>query len=261
MLSTPARSTLALLLPLILAACSTPSTPITPAAFYGDGLDHSWTATADEGQKVLNSLTGGLKTQGVNLGLSLSITATNGWGPIEVNQSNGETAPYDGHPLTMKGKTYATGLGVHGDSEIHIEATGLQTPACTRFKADIGIDDEVGVNGKFSSVVFQVFADGEKLYDSGLVTGSTPTKAIDLPVGGKSDRFVVTHGPDLNYYDHADWAGATLDCSDTQSTPITTGKVVGWGSSSLGETTSPAGLTGVKAISGGGSHSLALKGG
>ena len=32
-------------------------------------------------------------------------------------------------------------------------------------------------------------------------------------MGGKSDlRFVVTHGPDLNYYDHADWAGARLDC-------------------------------------------------
>ena len=153
------RFALGLLLPLTLAACSTSSTPTTPAAFYGDGLDHSWTATAQEGQQLYSALSNGLKAQGIDMGVTLDVTASNGWGPIEINQSNGETAAGDGKTLTMKGKTYATGLGVHGDSEIHIKATGLVTPACTHFKADIGIDDEVGANGKYSSVVFQVFAD------------------------------------------------------------------------------------------------------
>ena len=223
MLRSSTRVAFSLLLSLALAACGpspTPSATTAPGP-YADGIDHSWIASTAEGQRLYSALSQGLKAQ--NLGLGLSITASNGWGPIEVNTSNGETAAGDGRPISLKGKTYATGLGVHADSEIHIKATGLVTPACTRFKADIGIDDEVGENGKYSSVVFQVYGDGEKLYDSGLVTGSTPTKSIDVAIGNKSDlRFVVTKGPDQNYYDHADWAGASLNCATVQP-PIPSG--------------------------------------
>lgn len=251
------RVLLGLTFPLILAACSNPTAPTASTAPgpYADGIDHSWTASIAEGQRLYSALSQGLKAQ--NFSVGLSITASNGWGPIEVNTSNGETAAGDGHPLTLKGKTYSTGLGVHADSEIHVRATGLVTPACTHFKADIGIDDEVGENGKYSSVVFLVYGDGEKLYDSGLVTGSTPTKSIDVPIGNKSDlRFVVTRGLDQNYYDHADWAGATLECA---AVPIASGRIVGWGDNQKGQLNIPADLKDVTAISGGLYHSLALK--
>jgi len=163
-----------------------------------------------------------LKSQDFNIGLS--ITATNGYGPIELNTSNGEFAGGDGHPITLNGQVYPTGLGVHANSEIHIHATNLQTPACTRFQAAVGVDDEVGSpNG---SVVFQVFADGVKLFDSGVMTGASATQYINVGIGNKSDlRFVVTDAGDNSFYDHADWAGAALSCapaSDEDKVPTVT---------------------------------------
>lgn len=204
---------------LLLAGCgqqtSTPSGAVAPPGPYGDRIKHNWTASQAEGQRLYSQLSATLpntlKTQDFNVGVF--ITATNGWGPIELNTSNGEAAPGDGHPITLKGKVYPTGLGVHADSEIHIHAIGFETPACTHFKADVGIDDEVGANGKYSDVIFQVYADGEKLFDSGHMTGGSPTQHIDVAIGNKSDlRFVVIKGLEANYYDHADWAGATLTC-------------------------------------------------
>src|SRR5438445_3769353 len=106
---TPSRFALGLLLPLTLAACSTPSSPSVPAAFYGDGLDHSWTANAQEGRQLYSALSNGLKAQGVDLGVALDVTANNGWGPIEVNTSNGETAAGDGHIIRLHGQFYTSG--------------------------------------------------------------------------------------------------------------------------------------------------------
>jgi len=208
---------------LLLAGCgqNTPAATSpsgTPVATYGDGLDHSWTASTAEGQRLYAALSQGLKAQDFNIGLS--ITATSGWGPIELNTSNGETPAGDGKPITLNGKVYSTGLGLHANSEIHVHATNLETPACTRFMADVGLDDEVGDKG---SVVFQVFADGVKLFDSGVMTGASATQHIDVGIGNKSDlRFVVTDAGDNNYYDHADWAGASLNCSAPSAMPSVT---------------------------------------
>jgi len=37
---------------------------------------------------------------------------TNGWGPVERDRSNGESAPGDGNPLTLDGVVYLKGLGI-----------------------------------------------------------------------------------------------------------------------------------------------------
>ena len=72
----------------------------------------------------------------------------------------------------------------------------------------VGVDDEGGSNG---SVVFQVYLDGVKKYDSGTMTGASATKFIDLDVtGAKTLRLVVTDAGNGNTFDHADWAGAVL---------------------------------------------------
>jgi glucose/arabinose dehydrogenase len=135
-------------------------------------------------------------------------SASNGWGPVERDKSNGEQAAGDGTTITLNGTTYAKGLGTHAAADIHYQVTG-----CTTFQSDVGLDDEVGVNG---SVIFQVYLDGTKTYDSGVMTGSTPTKQINLDLTGKSDlRLVVTNGGDSFDYDHADWAGARITCSNT----------------------------------------------
>jgi glucose/arabinose dehydrogenase len=131
--------------------------------------------------------------------------ATNGWGAIERDRSNGELGATDGNTLTLNGVTYAKGLGVHSGSDTTYALSGNYT----RFVSDIGVDDEVGTNG---SVVFQVLADGVQIYDSGLMTGSSATKTIDVDVTGRQNlRLVVTDSGNGNTYDHADWANARVE--------------------------------------------------
>ena len=80
--------------------------------------------------------------------------------------------------------------------------------AYSTFLSDIGLDDEETLYG---SVVFQVFADGAKIYDSGVMGPTTPTKSLNLSVAGvKQLTLTVTDSGDGIDYDHADWAGARV---------------------------------------------------
>jgi glucose/arabinose dehydrogenase len=129
---------------------------------------------------------------------------TNGWGPAEEDSSNGESAAGDGGPLTLNGATYAKGLGVHAASDVRYALSG-----CTRFRASIGLDDEVGDLG---SVTFEVYAGATEVYDSGVMTGATATKLVDVSIASATQlRLVVTGGADIDY-DHADWALARVEC-------------------------------------------------
>ena len=133
--------------------------------------------------------------------------ASNGWGPVERNLSNGEQGAGDGHPLSLAGTTYPKGLGVHAFSEIHYALGGI----CTTFTAQVGVDGEVATSG---SVIFQLWGDGGKLYDSGLVSGGQPAKSVSVSVAGKNQlRLLVTDGGNGNGSDHADWADAKLACT------------------------------------------------
>jgi hypothetical protein len=145
-------------------------------------------------------------------------SATNAWGPVERDKSNGEQAAGDGHTLTLNGQTYTNGLGVHAGSDITFAIGGQ---GWTRFQTDIGVDDEVGNAG---SVVFQVWLDGVKVFDSGVMSGASATQHLDLSVSGKNTlRLVVTDAGNGNASDHADWANARL--VQTANSPIT-GQVV-----------------------------------
>ena len=128
----------------------------------------------------------------------------NGWGPVERDKSNGEDGSGDGQAITVAGTTYAKGIGTHANSEVDLALGGKFSV----FHAVVGIDDEEGDTG---SVVFQVWADGVKLYDSGTVYGSSPAKSVDLFVTGAQQlKLIVTDAGDNNYNDHADWANAQL---------------------------------------------------
>ncbi|PNY79783.1 NPCBM/NEW2 domain-containing protein [Deinococcus koreensis] len=201
------RPTALLLVSLSLAACAQPpSVPQTGGQAEGaspyDGVDRSWTATD-------NGLGGKLQAQAIDPGNNtLSnegwTAASNGWGPIERNKSNGETAAGDGKTLTLNGKTYSNGFGVHGNSSMTFAVNGQ----CSTFTSDIGIDDEVGSKG---AAVFQVYADGTKLYDSGVMTGSSATKTVNVSISGRRElKLVVQDAGNSNAYDHADWADAKL---------------------------------------------------
>lgn len=142
-------------------------------------------------------------------------SATNGWGPVERDRSNGESLAGDGRTLTLNGKTYAKGLGVHAASSVTYALGGT----CSRLEADLGVDDEVGNRG---SVVFQVTADGVRLYDSGRMTGKTATKRLSLDVTGRRAlTLVVTDNADGTASDHGDWADARLTCTTFAAATVT----------------------------------------
>jgi alpha-galactosidase len=132
--------------------------------------------------------------------------ATNWWGPVELDRTNGEEAALDGTPIRLRGAAYDKGLGVHGPSLLRYRLG----QACSRFVADVGVDDDQNGMG---SVEFEVWADGERLFQSGVLTGSSPARAVSLDVGGRRElRLFVGIGGDTEYQDHAVWAGARLEC-------------------------------------------------
>jgi len=137
------------------------------------------------------------------------VSSTNGWGPAERDQSNGEQGADDGRTLTLNGATYAKGLGTHAASDVQVAIPS----GCTTLTAVIGLDDEVGANG---SVTFQVFGDAASLFTSATKHGSDAGQAISVNVSGRSQlRLVVGDGGDGTDSDHADWADAKLACGAT----------------------------------------------
>jgi alpha-galactosidase len=116
-------------------------------------------------------------------------------------------ASLGGNPLTIAGVKYASGLGAAAASQIlfHLGAR------CSRFTAAVGIDDETNGSG---TVVFQVWADGAKLYDSGAVKGGQAARNVQVDLTGRRELKLMVEPADDNVYpDHADWANARLTCS------------------------------------------------
>jgi hypothetical protein len=134
------------------------------------------------------------------------LLAENGWGPAERDTANGESAAGDGTPITLEGVVYERGVGAHALSRIQLYVGGR----CTRFTADVGVDDSRGPNG---SITFEVLADGAKLFDSGLMRGPTPTQRVDVSVAGaRFVELVITDGGNGKNADHGNWAEAKLAC-------------------------------------------------
>lgn len=128
----------------------------------------------------------------------------NGWGPIEYDTSNGEDDGGDGNPITLNGVEYEKGLGVHAYSEVAYNIGGQYT----RFISDIGVDDETGNGG---SVVFRVFADGNEIYTSGVLTGASATETVNVDITGVQELvLIVDNAGNGNGLDHADWADARV---------------------------------------------------
>ena len=68
-----------------------------------------------------------------------------GWGTMIKDKSIG------GNTITLNGTPYSKGLGVHAFSGVEYQLGAI----ASRFQADIGVDDEVGVG--YGAVVFQEF--------------------------------------------------------------------------------------------------------
>jgi hypothetical protein len=145
------------------------------------------------------------------------VSAYNGWGPSdgvpEKDMSIGGSGSGDGNPIKLDGLVYPKGLGMHPGSSRSAEAVYDLAGACGgKLIADVGIDDEVADSNTQASVTFEVWLDGVKAWDSGLMYANTFRKPVAVSVAGKNQlRLVVTNGGvNGNNTDHADWANARV---------------------------------------------------
>jgi alpha-galactosidase len=136
------------------------------------------------------------------------IEGTSGWMVPRLNHEVG------GGPLRMLGQAYAHGIGTASVSRIEYYLRSN----CTSFNATIGIDDAVNFDPTGATAVFQLYGDGQKLYDSGTVDRHA-TKSVNVSLTGVNVlALVVGDAGDGTYNDRADWADPQLSCSGPPAT-------------------------------------------
>lgn len=129
------------------------------------------------------------------------LSAVNGFGPIGIDKN------YYGGPLAIHGTVYAHGLWVNSVATLYYYLGGN----CTNFTADLGIDSSDRGTG---AVVYQFYADGSLVYDSGVVTNSTPTIHASVNVSGaKVLELYVGEGNGTIAYGNADFGNPRLSCA------------------------------------------------
>lgn len=129
---------------------------------------------------------------------------TQGWGSLGINVS--AHAPYQKPlPLQIRDRRYEKGQGHRANGEIVIALNG----EFLYFEAEVGVQWQGGQN--IGSVVFQIFVDGRKWFDSGV------RRELDSPVpvriylkGAKELRLVAKDAGDSIICDCANWANARL---------------------------------------------------
>jgi alpha-galactosidase len=108
-------------------------------------------------------------------------------------------------PITLDTQVYSHGLGVASGAELLIALHGQGQ----RFAAMVGIDD--GRKTGMGSVTFEVYLDGKKAADSGLIKAGQPAKLLSVDLtGAKLMTLLVSDGGDGPRDDDADWAGAMI---------------------------------------------------
>jgi hypothetical protein len=128
-------------------------------------------------------------------------------GQCERNSSVAKT------PLVIAGRRYWRGLGVNCPSRISVTLDGKYR----RFQSLAGVDSVI-MNEYMdrSAVVFEVWVDGRKRWDSGIVQSADPAepaKSVDIDVAGAKVLELVVIGKDVNGHvarNFADWADARL---------------------------------------------------
>ncbi|HET7733911.1 MAG TPA: NPCBM/NEW2 domain-containing protein [Paludibacter sp.] len=144
---------------------------------------------------------------------------TQGYGTPGVNRS------IDGKTLTIAGKTFERGVGSHSVSSLTILLEGK----VKSFSALVGIDDEV--KGNDPAAEFELYADGKKIWTSGLMKLGDAAKPCNVNLDGvKKLELVVTDGGNGNNYDHVDWVDAKFETSGANtlktSSPIPTERYI-----------------------------------
>ena len=129
------------------------------------------------------------------------------FGPIHADQAVGHprlARNMVGAPLAIGTKGFTDGIAVYADSLLEFPIARQ----FSRFRARIGVD--AATDGK-GSVVFEVWADGAKRWNSPTISGLDEPRDLDLDITGVDRlRLVVRDAGDGNRFDAANWAAAEL---------------------------------------------------
>ena len=108
-----------------------------------------------------------------------------------------------GTPISIAGKVYQRGLGVHANSKISFPLNGK----FTTFHTIPGPDD-----AHRGLIEMKILVDGKEMYTSGKIRKDNfRAKPVSIPVkGAKQITLVVTDAGDGKGGDHANWAAAYL---------------------------------------------------
>jgi hypothetical protein len=130
-----------------------------------------------------------------------------GWGQLRVNKS------VENKPLTVGGKTYERGLGVHANALTVFAVPG----GARRFVAVVGLDDEKQDDPR-SSVTFEVHGDVKEMGEPPVLLAKSPVLSsktirswafdVELNPRFKELRLIITDAADGIASDHADWVNA-----------------------------------------------------
>ena len=129
------------------------------------------------------------------------------WGSLQVNKS------VEGKPMTVGGKGYARGIGMHANA-----TAAYAIPAgMKRFVATVGLDDEKKDDPR-ASVIAKVVGDVKEMGEKPEVLGESPVLSdttirfwhFDLPLNARHRelRLVVEDAGDGINCDHTDWVNA-----------------------------------------------------
>ncbi len=131
-----------------------------------------------------------------------------GWNRPQVNLS------VRGQELSLGGKKFDRGVGTHAHSSLRLDLAG----GTEKFEATLGLDDAANGPG---SVVFQVIADGKKLFESGVMRPDTPAQMVTVDLHGVQILLLsVNDAGDGVNWDHANWAEARFTVSGRQPVPF-----------------------------------------
>lgn len=110
----------------------------------------------------------------------------------------------DNQPIQLDGRIYEHGLGTHAYSEMLINLKGV----ATRFVCEAGISECHSGHG---SVTFEVWVDGKKAVETGVLRGGDKPEFISVDLAGANELFlVVTDAADGIHMDMANWVGALI---------------------------------------------------
>ena len=140
--------------------------------------------------------------------------------------SNSYTAPkkdisISGRALRLtdengKEVAYERGIGAHSTSTIIYDLTDKN---CDYFTSYIGVDRQM--YNTVGSVSFEVYVDGEKKFDSGLMNSKDIQKFVEVDINGAKElKLVVTDGGNGNGSDHATWGDAKLHYANNEAVEV-----------------------------------------